>query len=308
MDFNIGSKKIFFTTILLSSIILILSLINSHKQGSFIVFCDVGQGDAAYVRIENKIDVLIDAGPNREVLNCLGRHMPFYDREIDIAFISHPQIDHYGGYKEVIKRYKIKAFVIAPVINPNQSYPELIDEMKANNILIKQLYDDDSIVLSSHAQVKYLWPSHQYATNKVSLDSDNRDNLVLGTTTEDLNAFSEIFILSINEFDVIFTGDALPETLSQIVNDSDLTNSTIEVLKVPHHGSKNGLTRDFLYAVKPELSVISYAKKNRYGHPHASTIEMLKAYGKPYIATANEGDVVIDIKDSGWSLEKDAAE
>ena len=40
-------------------------------------------------------------------LQCLGKYMPFYDRTVEYVFLSHPQIDHYGGLLEILKRYKV---------------------------------------------------------------------------------------------------------------------------------------------------------------------------------------------------------
>jgi competence protein ComEC len=51
-------------------------------------------------------DVLIDAGPQRQVLSCLGKHMPFYDRTIELAIFSHSEIDHFGGFIFLLDRYK----------------------------------------------------------------------------------------------------------------------------------------------------------------------------------------------------------
>ncbi len=74
---------------------------------SVVVFCNVGQGDAAYLRINNKVDVLIDSGPDSRVLDCLGKYMPFYDKTIELAFLSHPHFDHYGGFLSLAGRYHI---------------------------------------------------------------------------------------------------------------------------------------------------------------------------------------------------------
>ena len=72
-------------------------------QKLHVVFCDVGQGDAAYIRGPNNMDMLIDGGPNDKVLNCLGRHMPFYDRTIDVIMLSHAQKDHLQGLLSVLR-------------------------------------------------------------------------------------------------------------------------------------------------------------------------------------------------------------
>src|SRR3989344_8977177 len=96
-----------------------------------IVFCDVGQGDAAYIRIKNKIDVLIDAGPNRSVLSCLGKYMPFWDRKIELAFLSHPNSDHYNGYFFITDRYKIDKFITVNTANliVSKTYKKLLQKI-----------------------------------------------------------------------------------------------------------------------------------------------------------------------------------
>jgi competence protein ComEC len=67
----------------------------------------------------------------------------------------------------------------------------------------------------------------------------------------------------------------------------------IEVLKVPHHGSKNGLTKNFLEVVDPEKAIISAGKDNRFGHPHEEVVELLKKHGIKILRTDVEGEIVI---------------
>ena len=40
-------------------------------------------------------------------LQCLGKIYAIYDRTVEYVFLSHPQIDHYGGLLEILKRYKV---------------------------------------------------------------------------------------------------------------------------------------------------------------------------------------------------------
>ena len=68
-----------------------------------VVFCDVGQGDAIYIRTPGSIDILIDGGPDKKVLNCLSENMPLVDREIELVFATHPDADHISGLVNVLK-------------------------------------------------------------------------------------------------------------------------------------------------------------------------------------------------------------
>lgn len=73
-----------------------------------VIFCDVGQGDGAIV-IQNNFQMIIDAGPeNKKMLLCLEKHLPFWDKTIEVALISHNDTDHVGGLKEVEKYYHIE--------------------------------------------------------------------------------------------------------------------------------------------------------------------------------------------------------
>src|SRR3989344_728069 len=84
--------------------ILIFSFFGSFPDGKLhIVFCDVGQGDAAYVRFPDGQDMVVDGGPNDNVLGCLGKYMPFWDRHIDLVMLSNPQKDHLQGLISVLE-------------------------------------------------------------------------------------------------------------------------------------------------------------------------------------------------------------
>lgn len=73
----------------LTAVILLFSYFWSLPDGKLhIIFCNVGQGDAAYIRFPDGRDGLIDGGPNDSVLQCLGRHMPFWDRTLDLVILS----------------------------------------------------------------------------------------------------------------------------------------------------------------------------------------------------------------------------
>ena len=49
----------------------------------------------------------------------------------------------------------------------------------------------------------------------------------------------------------------------------------IDILKVPHHGSKNASELEFLESAAPQTAVISCGRGNIYGHPSPETLERL---------------------------------
>src|SRR3989339_150483 len=123
------SKRGIVLSIIFSLFIVFLIIISQiNDQRTKIVFCDVGQGDATYIRIKNKIDILIDSGPNNKILACLGKYMPFYDRTIELAILTHHHKDHYGGFSYLIDRYQINLFINSRG-NNTPSFQALLDKI-----------------------------------------------------------------------------------------------------------------------------------------------------------------------------------
>lgn len=82
-----------------------------------VIFCDVGQGDATLITYKNT-QVLVDGGPGSQVLDCLQNHIPFWDRTIEVAIVTHKQSDHETGVKKVAERYKVLSY--DPVLRKGQ--------------------------------------------------------------------------------------------------------------------------------------------------------------------------------------------
>ena len=70
-------------------------------------------------------------------------------------------------------------------------------------------------------------------------------------------------------------------------------------LKVPHHGSKNGLSQKLLDEVRPQVAVISLGK-NSFGHPHEEVLKLLSNSDTKILRTDQIGDVVVETNGSTW--------
>ena len=88
-----------------------------------------------------------------------------------------------------------------------------------------------------------------------------------------------------------------------ILSTTDLKKlSHVNYLKVAHHGSKGASSEAFLEQVKPDVSVISCGKKNRYGHPHKETLKRLEYIGSKVYRTDKEGAVSFEYQNWIWYL------
>lgn len=299
-------KKEFIFGSLMGFILLLIALfngINLGKEGKVhIIFCDVGQGDAILIRTPSGKDVLIDGGPDNSVLECLSKYLPFWDREIDMVFLTHPQADHLTGLISVLERYKIDYFLASIVSNNSEGYKKLKSLVDEKGIIVDNPYLGKEIDFNDGVKIKILWPEKEYLLSHVNYTSGiGTYSKVLGMATfrGDLNGISTVSLLTYNNFKVIFTGDADEKVQPEILTLNDL--SKIDVLKVPHHGSKTGLNKNFLNTIKPILAIISVGKSNRFGHPTKEILSKLLNLNIIIKRTDEAGDVRIESDGKNWT-------
>lgn len=285
---------------LTASVILVFlasfSLVDSRLH---VIFCNVGQGDATLIYRGN-VQILVDGGPDSSVLSCLSKHMPFWDRKIEVVTMTHPQDDHHGGLVDIVRRYKVGLFLAPPVDNSTQGFKILKSEVERKRIKVFNPTQGD-VLRNGLIRIETIWPSPQRLSSLAMASGPSRNVLGAFTTTKDLNEFSIVQKVSYGDFDVLLTGDIEPpvtETIADLLEG----RAGIEVLKVPHHGSKNGLTEKLLEAVSPKLAVISVGKKNRYGHPHKEVTKLLSEKITKIMRTDLDGEVEIVTDGKRWEV------
>jgi len=285
----------YFVSGIVTGLVLFVSFLWSLPDGKLhLVFCNVGQGDAAYVRFADGKDMLIDGGPNDSVLGCLGKHMPFWDRNIDIVVLSHPQKDHMQGLIEVLRRYKVDYFVHSKVVNDTDGFREMEKILVEKKVIVKDVVQADEIDVGN-AKITTVWPTQ----GQLALAQGQESVLGVSTTTN-LNDFSVVLLLSYGEFDALFPGDADNHVNPSLMH-APLGGDPIEVLKVPHHGSKTGMTADYLTWVNPKLAVISVGK-NSYGHPSPEIVGLLNNKNITIKRTDKAGDIEVVSDGKTWHV------
>lgn len=286
------TTMIILTAIVIAAVIIyiIFDMSDDIKPGSgdladaeaVIHIIDVGQGDAAFIE-NGDHDILIDAGPGDsadellEYLDDLGVY------EIEYAFFSHPHEDHIGGADDVISHYKIENVVMPDYYEETACYRSLMQGIDYEGCDLVYTCAGDKFVIGD-ITVEIYSPGPRYKP-------------------EDANGVSLIMKVSYGEIDALFTGDAeIKNEDFALRNYGDKLDC--EILKVGHHGSSTSTSEEFLYAVSPEVALISVGEGNSYGHPHIETLALFNSYLDELHRTDREGDIVIGMtKDKYWIAE-----
>lgn len=249
------------------------------RQGAFIAFLDVGQGDAIYIRTSSGADVLIDGGPGRTVLERLPEVMAPGDSTIELLLLTHPDADHISGAIEATKRYQVKQIVTTALPPTKPLHEELWQLIDAQQIKHLVVATGDHITLGPTEYIDILYP----AANDPLTTLETNDTSIIAEYH---------YITSSEDTSVLFTGDAGAYVEEQLLNRQLLQD--IDILKVGHHGSKTSSSAELLAVVQPEVCVIEVGKDNQYGHPTAEVIEHLQPYCE-IRRTDQEGNVIIDL-------------
>lgn len=250
------------------------------------VFCDVGQGDGIVLLSPENTTYLIDAGPDASILTCLGEKTPFFNRSIHTIFISHLHADHLSGAIEVVKRYGVKNISTNTIDYITPEKQELFTLIKDHKINIIESRKGQHLKLGSAIQAHIYWPKE---------NSWNRESGNWKAYLDDFNDSSQVMTLMYDNVLFVLAGDAGAKILEEVSADpvfkEVVSKAQYRILKVSHHGSRDGDSDIFLDRLKPTVAVISAGKGNEYGHPHLETMESLQRRAIPFWRTDENGTI-----------------
>ena len=231
-------------------------------------FLDVGQGDSTLIEFPSGYRMLIDGGGvaagrfldlRDESTFSIGENVvsPYLFsrgiRKLDAVVLTHAHHDHMDGLFAVIQNFKVSEFWLGR--NPMTSqYRELIEMIQEKQIPIRWTTAGQTI-----GNFSVLHPPANWTPRK---NDQNNDSVVLLLKTERGGS-------------ALLTGD---------IEKSIPIPERVDVLKVPHHGSKG-------VRIRPEASVrvISVGANNPFGHPHPSAL--------PALRTDQLGEITVTLPD-----------
>lgn len=231
-------------------------------------FIDVGQGDSILIESPSGKTMLIDGG-----VKGAGQQIVSYLKELginklDIVVATHPDADHIGGLIPVLDNMTIEQFYDSGKVHTSQTFEEMLTRIDEKNIPYHVPKIGDDIEFDKNVNVKVLNANDQATDN-------NDASIVLKMTYGNVS-----FLL---------TGDA------GVALEKEMLQYDVKatVLKAGHHGSNTSSSEEFIQAVKPEVTILSYGEDNKYGHPHAEIVDRLQAIGSKIYATADLGTITV---------------
>lgn len=224
----------------------------SGVSGMYVVFLDVGQGDAAFIKTYQGGEYFIDGGREQsaqEVFSFTVRN----GITPDAAFVTHTDSDHFAG---LVRLYD--EGLLNKVYCSHQEQDTVLAAMP--NAQIVPLSAGDTVLLDDFTKAVVLYP---YRDIKAQ---GNESSLVLR--------------VEYGGYSILLTGDISGLTETELF----CTHDKVDIYKAAHHGSKFSSYRLPLSALSPMYSVISVGT-NPHGHPHKWAIQNLSDYSEKLFIT-----------------------
>jgi len=242
------------------------------ETASGLYFLPVGQGDSQLIVLPEGQKILIDAGRPGAVGRQLADVLGPTETYIDLAVMTHPELDHFGGFLDLFGRYDFGAFVTNGRQSEAAAFTELQQKINKSQTPQVVMAEGDTIAIGKYVLV-ILSPGPLERVSKKANDT------------------SLVIMLVAPSFKALYTGDIGFEVEERLVRQYTLD---ADVLKVPHHGSKFSSSDTFLAAVSPIFSIIGVGR-NSYGHPTPAAISRLDAAASRIFRTDVEGVLKIPL-------------
>jgi len=244
--------------------------------GWVMVACDVGQGDALVLRASDTDAVLVDAGPDPELIDrCLS---DLAITTVGLLVLTHPHADHVDGVPGVLGGRMIDEALVSPLREPPEQ-AEKVNEWLAG-IPVRTARAGERRTVGG-VTLTTLWPQR----------------IIRGPESAPNNA-SVALLAEVGGVRILLLGDV--ETAAQVALRTSVGMDGVDVVKVPHHGSRY---QDPALAswTGGRVAIITVGAGNRYGHPAPETLEQWRYAGAVIARTDEVGDVAV-VADPGIGI------
>ncbi|WP_316347932.1 DNA internalization-related competence protein ComEC/Rec2 [Desulfuromonas acetoxidans] len=266
------------TTLLGGAILGVTSMPPSTLQLSAL---SVGQGDCLLLQRANGTTCLIDGGGlysqtfdvgERLVAPALGR---LGVDQIDTVILTHDHPDHRKGLIHILKHFPVKSFWCSTT-------PEL-------------LHDSLQYVLGTHDIPVRVFSA---GWTDVEHTADQQLSVFVAPQPHNKNDQSLVVYVRNHHQGILLCGDLEHHGVEQLL--ADPPPGPVNVIKLPHHGSRHSAHESLLHDLQPAWAIATVGYRNRYHFPHSAVIDTLATMPTTLIRTDRDGSVRLIQSIDGW--------
>jgi len=254
-----------------------LTPVDSTDRSLCMTALDVGQGDSLLLELPGQVWLVDgggapgsrrDVGELRVVPELRSRGIDRLDRVI----LTHGDADHVGGLFAVLEQLEVGELLVPTRARLSSAERMLLALARRQGVAI--LVADEGAALGplpggTHGALLHPSPGWEAAD------------------LHDRNAGSVVFRVGLGGVDFLLTGDIEAETERDLLERGVLAPAA--VLKLAHHGSRTSTTEEFLRVVDPMVVLAGAGRDNRFGFPHNSVVQRLRARDAAFYWTGRHG-------------------
>lgn len=241
-----------------------------------VAFLNVGQGDATVIALPDGFSIVVDcpSGKTSATIDYLEAEGVI---NLSHVFLTHTDEDHFGGVVNLLAQFQQIGKI--GILAYNLDTPKVsVGKRKAILQRLVQLARREGLDIVKPAT------GMQWVVKDVLVDVLHPDPLDLDQAqlNGNPNDASVVLKLTYGKYRVLLAGDIQAQGWLWITNRG--TDLDADILKFPHHGAwyePNGeqpSLEEVLRQINPNVTILSVGSKNRYGHPHPKTIELLCSF------------------------------
>jgi len=276
-------------------------------------FLNVGKGNCTIIDFPSKRLTVIDIDDSRTISDEAKILMKkegkakltnpieyinsyFSNREIFRFILTHPDMDHMSGIKQLFNNRTILNFwdtennkQIDPDTWENSPYNKEDWDFYQNIRDIRQSNANTPKILTLYRDAK---SNCCWVQDTIKILAPTEELVKEANENEDWDNISYVLMVEYAEKKILLGGDATKKSLEDIINYYGQNYLKSDVLFPPNHGSSNHISKEILDVINPDLTIVSVAEGVDYAK------NLYSKYGK-VLSTKYYGNIWVKIKDTG---------
>jgi len=251
---------------------------------------DVGQGEAIYLEVPGRSNMLVDAGGMLGEGFDIGQRVivPFLWHEwvnrLDVVVLTHPQSDHIGGAPTILREVSVGEVWTGGSPAASATDVWIQEYLRHRRIPHRVVAAGDPPLRWGRAVVQVIHPA---------VEDGGAPPTRLGRETGP-NDRSVVLRAQSGDQAILLTGDLERNGEAALLGSG--ATLAAQVLKVPHHGSRQSSTEAFLRAVGPADALVSVGHRNPFRHPHPEIVARYRAAGIRVWRTDRNGAISVEMQ------------